>query len=139
MEKQILKDVSPEERLETLKSNAVKSEQFSYARELEPAEVQELQSELSQQMITVDQEDQKLKIHKEAFKSVVKPVKQKIAMNLQKIRTGVEEITDDVFLMKDIEENKMGYYSKEGKLVFERNLKAEEMQYTITEHLKKAN
>lgn len=139
MEKQILKDVSAEERLETLKSNAVKAEQFSYSRELEPAEVQELQSELSQHMITVDQEDQKLKVHKEIYKSVVKPIKQQIGMNLQKIRSGVEEINGEVFLMKDIEENKMGYYSKEGKLVFERNLKAEEMQFSITDHLKKAN
>jgi hypothetical protein len=53
--------------------------------------------------------------------------------DLQKIRTGMEEINDDVFLMKDLEENKMGYYSKEGKLVFERNLKPEEMQYSISD------
>jgi hypothetical protein len=57
-----------------------------------------------------------------------------MAAGLQKIRTGMEEINDDVFLMKDLEENKMGYYSKEGKLVFERNLKPEEMQYSIADY-----
>jgi hypothetical protein len=137
MEKQILQNVIPEERIETLKANAVKSEKFTYARELSNGEIQELQSELSQSMITVDQEDQKLKVHKEAYKSVVKPIKQQMAAGLQKIRTGMEEINDDVFLMKDLEENKMGYYSKEGKLVFERNLKPEEMQYSIADYLLK--
>jgi hypothetical protein len=133
MEKQILQTVDAAERLETLKANAVKTEKFTYARELEQGEIQELQSELSQSMITVDQEDQKLKVHKEAYKAIVKPIKQQMTAGLQKIRTGMEEINDDVFLMKDLEENKMGYYSKEGKLVFERNLKPEEMQYSITD------
>ncbi len=54
------------------------------------------------------------------------------------IRTQVEEVTEDVYLLKDIEESKMGYYSKEGKLVFERNLRPEEQQYSITDHLRKA-
>jgi len=134
MEKQILQNFSSDERIETLKANAVKTEKFTYARELEQGEIQELQSDLSQSMITVDQEDQKLKVHKEAYKAVVKPIKQQIAAGLQKIRTGMEEINDDVFLMKDLEENKMGYYSKEGKLVFERNLKPEEMQYSINDY-----
>ncbi len=138
MEKQILKDVDSQERLETLKANAYLVEKFTYSRELELGEVQELQSSLSQQMILVDKEDQKLKVAKEEYKAVVKPVKQKIASNLTMIRTQLEEVTDEVFLMKDIEENKMGYYSKEGKLVFERNLKADEMQFSITDHLRKA-
>lgn len=137
MEKQILKDSSPGERVELLKSNAYAIEKFTYSRELDLGEVQELQSDLSQQMITVDKEDQKLKIEKERYKSIVKPVKQRIAVNLQMIRTQLEEVTDEVFLMKDIEENKMGYYSKDGKLVFERSLKADEMQFSITEHLRK--
>lgn len=51
----------------------------------------------------------------------------------------MEEVTDEVYLMKDMKEMKMGYYSKEGKLVFERGLRPDEMQFSISEHLKKAN
>lgn len=139
MDKQILKNETPEQRLESLRAAAVKTEKFTFSRELDSGEIQELQSELSQSMILIDQEDQKLKIAKEQFKSVVKPEKQKMVGSLQKIRTGTEEINEDVYLLKDLHEEKMGYYSKEGKLVFERRLKAEEMQYSITDHLKKAN
>lgn len=138
MEKQILSGENAIDRLEQLKNSAEKVESFSYPRELSTGEIQELQSHLSQDMITVDQEEQKLKVAKEIFKAATKPVKQTIAKNLQMIRTQVEEVTEDVYLLKDIEESKMGYYSKEGKLVFERNLRPEEQQYSITDHLRKA-
>lgn len=138
MEKQILSGETAIDRLEQLKNSAEKVESFSYPRELSTGEIQELQSHLSQDMITVDQEEQKLKVAKEIFKAATKPVKQTIAKNLQMIRTQVEEVTEDVYLLKDIEESKMGYYSKEGKLVFERNLRPEEQQYSITDHLRKA-
>jgi hypothetical protein len=137
MEKQILKGESASDRLEQLKNSAEKVESFSYPRELSNGEIQELQSQLSQDMITVDQQEQQLKIAREIYKAKTKPVKQTIAKNLQMIRTQVEEVTEDVYLLKDVEDGKMGYYSKEGKLVFERTLRPEEMQYSIQEHLRK--
>jgi hypothetical protein len=139
MDKQILKGESAVNRLEQLKNSADKVESFSYPRELSTGEIQELQSNLSQDMIAVDQQEQKLKVAREIFKSATKPVKQQIAKNLQMIRSQVEEVTEDVFLLKDIEENKMGYYSKDGNLVFERNLRPEEQQHSIMDHLRKAN
>jgi len=138
MEKKILINESPGDRLEQLKNSADKVELFSYPRELSNGEIQELQSHLSQDMITVDKADQKLKVAKEEFKAATKPVKQTIAKNLQMIRSQVEEVTEEVYLLKDVEEGKMGYYSKDGILVFERNLRPDEQQYSIQEHLRKA-
>lgn len=138
MEKKILQNESQADRLEHLKSVADKLEDFSYPRELTVGEIQELQSGLSQDMITVDRAEQELKIAKEVFKSEVKPIKQQIAKNLQMIRTQVEEVKEKVFLLKDLKEEKMGYYSKDGILVFERELRPDEKQYSITDHLRKA-
>jgi hypothetical protein len=138
MEKKILQNETPADRLEQLKSVADKLEDFSYPRELTNGEIQELQSGLSQDMITVDRAEQELKIAKEVFKSEVKPIKQQIAKNLQMIRTQVEEVKEKVFLLKDLNEEKMGYYSKDGILVFERELRPDEKQYSITDHLRKA-
>lgn len=138
MEKKILQNETPADRLEQLKSVADKLEDFSYPRELTVGEIQELQSGLSQDMITVDRAEQDLKIAKEVFKSEVKPIKQQISKNLQMIRTQVEEVKEKVFLLKDLKEEKMGYYSKDGILVFERELRPDEKQYSITDHLRKA-
>jgi uncharacterized protein YPO0396 len=139
MEKQILINVPQEERIVSLRDSADKVETFTFSRELEIGEVQELQGELSQCMIRIDQEEQKLKMAREAFKSVVKPMRERIKGNLQKVRTQMEEVTEEVYLLKDLQEMKMGYYSKEGKLVFERGLRPDEMQFSIQEHLRKAN
>ncbi|MHC0441586.1 hypothetical protein [Flavobacterium sp. 3-210] len=138
MEKQILQGVTPEERIQQLRDSADRVEEFSYPRELGIGEIQDLQSSLSQDMITVDREDQKLKVAKEVYKSATKPIKQDIASKLQKIRSQVEEVKENVYLLKDVEENKMGYYSKEGNLVFERALRPDEQQFSINEHLRKA-
>lgn len=136
MEKQILSTEPIAERLEILEANSEKKEKFTYSRELDIAEVQELQSELSQIMITVDQHDQQLKMAKEIYKAAVKPSKEKMRAILQNIRSQVEEVTEEVYLMKDLEDGKMGYYTKEGRLVFERRLKPEENQYSIRETFK---
>lgn len=140
MEKQILQNVDPEERIRQLRDSADKvEEKFTYQRELEIGEVQEIQNDMAQALIRIDQEDVKLKVHKEAHKSVVKPLKEEIRSSLQKVRTQMEEVTDEVFLLKDTEEMKMGYYSKEGRLVFERGLRPDEMNFSITEHLRKGS
>lgn len=136
MEKQILSTEPIAERLAILEANSEKKEKFTYSRELDVAEVQELQSELSQIMITVDQHDQQLKMAKEIYKAAVKPSKEKMRAILQNIRSQVEEVTEEVYLMKDLEDGKMGYYTKEGRLVFERRLKPEENQYSIRETFK---
>lgn len=136
MEKQILSTEPIAERLAILEANSEKKEKFTYSRELDIAEVQELQGELSQIMITVDQHDQQLKMAKEIYKAAVKPSKEKMRAILQNIRSQVEEVTEEVYLMKDLEDGKMGYYTKEGRLVFERRLKPEENQYSIRETFK---
>jgi hypothetical protein len=136
MEKQILSTEPIGERLAILEANSERKEKFTYSRELDIAEVQELQSELSQIMITVDQHDQQLKMAKEIYKAAVKPSKEKMRAILQNIRSQVEEVTEEVYLMKDLEDGKMGYYTKEGRLVFERRLKPEENQYSIRETFK---
>lgn len=138
MEKLILQGEAPEERIRQLKDSADKVESFTYPRELGLGEIQELQSHLSQDMITVDREDQKLKVAKEVYKAATKPLKEEIKSKLQLIRSQVEEVKEDVFLLKDIDANKMGYYNKMGVLVFERALRPDEMQFSITDHLRKA-
>lgn len=136
MEKQILSTEPMGERLAILEANSERKEKFTYSRELDIAEVQELHSELSQLLIHVDQHEQELKMQKEIFKANTKPAKEKIRGILQNVRSQVEEVTEEVFLMKDLEAGKMGYYTKEGRLVFERRLKPEENQYSIRETFK---
>ena len=137
MEKQILIGVDSSERLQQLIDVAEKVEKFNYPRELSQGELEELKNELAQNHITIDNQDQVLKSHKEAYNASVKPLRELNKDILRKVRTGVEDVVEDVYLLKDLEEEKMGYYSKDGKLVFERSLKPEEKQYTISDFTNK--
>lgn len=135
MDRQIFKDVSPAERLQLLRDNAYKIEpKFYYTRPLEEGEIQERQDSLSQSMIEIDREDQKLKEAKEAYNSVVKPIKEQMKTDLQEIRTRSEEVVGEVFMIKDLEEGKLGYYSAEGELLQERFLAPEERQHSIIDY-----
>jgi hypothetical protein len=132
MEQRILQNLPIEERQRTLHENAFKVEtKYTYTRELEEGEVQDLQNNLSQNLIEVDKADQVLKAAKEAYNAVVKPIKEQIKGSLQCIRTRSEELTGEVYLIKDEHEQRMGIYSKEGKLLFDRSLLPEEKQYSI--------
>ena len=139
MDQWILQNVPPDERLATLRDNAVRVEpNYRYARELEEGEIQDRQNGLSQDMIAIDHQDQELKVAKEKYNAVVKPLKEQIKGVLQEIRTRTEEVNGDAFLMKDVEEGRMGYYSREGRLLYERRLLPEEMQFSIVDNYKKA-
>jgi hypothetical protein len=139
MDKQILQNETPERRLALLQDSADKVERFTYTRELSLDEIQDLQASLSDDLITISKADRALKGAKAEHQETVKPIKKVISKNLGLIQDQIEEVTEEVYLMKDLEEGKMGFYSKDGLLVFERKLRSEETQYSITEQLRKIN
>ena len=50
---------------------------------------------------------------------------------ITKIRSGIEEVTGDVFLMDNQETGEMGYYNEKGELVYTRLLMQDERQLRI--------
>lgn len=141
MEQRIFQDVPLEDREQYLRDNAFKVDpKYTYTRELEEGELQELNNDLSQSLIAIDREDQNLKEAKEAYNAVVKPLKEQIKGSLQCIRTRSEEVTGQVYLIKDEHAQRMGIYSKEGVLLFDRSLLPDERQFSIIDNtFKKAN
>lgn len=131
MEKQILQDVPMSERLDYLKNSAEKVEKMTYPLSIDEAELNALKTEFSQDAIELDTHDQVLKEAREAYKLKAKPLKKNMAIVMQKIRTRVEEVTEDVYLIADHESNKMGYYNAAGILVYERPLMQNERQLRI--------
>ncbi|MCO6149086.1 hypothetical protein [Flavobacterium sp. NRK1] len=141
MDQRILQDIPIDERVKYIRENAYKVDpKYTYTRELEEGELQEMQNVLSQNLIEIDAAEQVLKSAKEIYNATVKPIKEHIKGSLQCIRTRSEEVTGEVFLIKDEHEQRMGIYSKEGVLLFERSLLPEEKQYSIVDNtFKKAN
>lgn len=141
MESKIFQDVSIRDREQYLKDNATKVEKHTYSKPLDVAEVSKLQTEFAQKAIELNIEESNLKEVREEFKSKTKPLKIEMAKLMQNIRTGAEEVTEDVYHLSDMDSEQMGYYNKEGVLIFSRPLMTSERQYSITvsNNLKKVN
>ena len=140
MEKQLMPNASPRERLEILQANAFRMQEgFSYVRELEQSEIEERQNMLSQSLIKIDAEDEILANAREAHKAVVNPLKQGMKQTLREIKTRSEEVIGTVYMLRDEESQRVGIYSPDGLLISERGLLPEERQYSITEQLRKIN
>lgn len=132
----MFQDKSPKDREQLLRDNATKVESRTYLRSLDPAQVIELQNSFSQKAIELSAADDELKMHRENYKATAKPLKVEMAQLIQGIRTGSEEITEDVFLLADMEDQMMCYFNKLGELIYSRPLMQSEKQYSITESLK---
>ncbi|MDR2223784.1 MAG: hypothetical protein LBE34_13780 [Flavobacteriaceae bacterium] len=131
MEAKIFQNIPERDRVQYLKDNAVSSEQKTYMRALDKAEVIELQNKYAQKAIELNIADETLKSHRETFKVTAKPLKFEMGKLMQGIRTSSEEITEEVFLLADMDEQMMGYYNSLGELIYSRPLLASERQFSI--------
>lgn len=133
MEKQILKSSSKAERLQILRDSADKREKFTYPRALEAKEVVFLKDEFTKNAIALAKHDEARKEFLTDWKAEVKPLKLEMGAQMTRIRSKVEEITEDVFLISDQESELMGYYNADGLLVYQRPLMPEEKQLTLVD------
>lgn len=139
MEKFMFQDRSPKDREQLLRDNATKVESMSYMRPLDSAQVIELQNAYTRKAIELANADADLKMHKEVHKSIVKPIKAEMVQIIQGVRTASEDITEEVFLLADMDDQMMCYYNRLGELVYSRPLMQNEKQYSITDNLKVVN
>lgn len=139
MEARLFEGYSPKERQEMLHANASAIEKKTYSRPLDQAEIAKLQTKFAQKAIDLDIAETALKAERENFKLIAKPIKQEMSTLMQGIRSGSEEITEDVYLVADMSDKMMGYYNKDGVLISSRPLMQNEYQYSISEELKKVN
>lgn len=133
MEKQILRTSSKQERLQILKDSADKRENFTYPRALLAEEVTHLKDEFTKNAITMARHDEKRKEFLTDWKADVKPLKLEMTEQMVRIRSKVEEITEEVYLISDQPLETMGYYNASGDLVYERPLMPEEKQLSLVD------
>lgn len=133
MDNQILKTASKADRVQILRDSADKVEKFTYPRALEAEEVTHLKDEFTKNAISMARKDEARKEFLTDWKGEVKPLKIEMAWQMTRIRSKVEEITEDVYLISDQDSEMMGYYNSAGVLVYSRPLMPEEKQLTIVD------
>lgn len=134
MDSKILQDVGPIERKQLLRDSATKTEVFTYPKALDAKEVTHLKDEYTKNAIQMAKHEERKKEFMEDWKSDVKPLRLEMGQQMTRIRSRVEEITEDVYLLTDHDTKTMGYYNAEGILVYQRPLMPEENQFSIVDN-----
>ncbi|AMD85099.1 hypothetical protein SAMN05444369_101311 [Capnocytophaga haemolytica] len=131
MENPFKKIENKSERVRLLRDNAVKMEELSYPKTLSSEQLSEMKDELAKQDISLQKlEDEKKEVTAD-YAQRIKVAKAERNVVLHSIRTGVQEVTETVYLIDDQDERKMYVYNEDGDLISSRPLKQEERQMTI--------
>jgi len=128
MEKQILQTESRNKRKQILRDTCVKAKQFTYPKTFTPEEMTLKKDELSQHDIKLEILEKEKKQTVEGMNKGIKEVKTERSYTLNCVRTGMEEVTEQVYLLDDQESGNMGFYNQDGELVYTRLLLKEERQ-----------
>lgn len=115
-------------RIEILRTNSERSEEFRYPRQLSGDQMAQTKEEMIQARLHMAMlEDEKQKWNK-GWKERIQPHREKYSEALALVRSGVEEVIETVYLMADHDAGIMEYFNEEGELVFQRALFPAERQ-----------
>lgn len=116
------------ERERFLKDNADTVESISYDKPMKPHEIEKLKEELAEASIKKADAEEQMVEAAQPFKDTIKQQKKVIADAVEKIKRKSEYVTEVCYKMIDPEKRQVGYYNKEGMLVYQRSARQDELQ-----------
>lgn len=131
MESRLFKDLSPEERREMLEANADAIERLGYSRSLPSKDVENLKEQLMSIQIKIDEEQEVLKEKVKEMNQSIKVNKDQRKKIITKLKSRSEYVEEDCYKMVDDKSREVGYYNRDGKLVYTRVARKDELQKTI--------
>lgn len=129
MPKLIMPDMTPEQRYQFLKDNCeTVDNNAKYYRDLTPEDLDAKREKLSQNLIDIDNHEDKLSEAKACFKALIDPLKADNKILLECVKTRKEKVEGTLFYLANHEESMMEEYNAEGELISSRRLRPEEKQ-----------
>lgn len=131
MKKRLFESYPKAERIQVLRDNAERSEDFSYFREYEPEELDLLKDQYFQDASELQKHEEKYNAAKAEFKVNADPIKAKMKETFTGIRIKGRTVTEMVYLLADHENNMMEYYNEAGVMIHSRRMLPDEKQLRI--------
>ena len=138
MEATLFQDLAVDERKEMLDANADAVERLGYSRLLPSDEVDSLKENLSSVQIKIEDKQEELANKSKALKDEIKSLKMNRKSITTKLKSRSEYVEEDCYKMVDEKRREVGYYNREGVLVYSRPARKEELQKTIFQTLRKS-
>lgn len=127
----MLTELPIEERKQILRDSCDQIEERHYTRKFNQLERNQKREILADVSIQLSEMNSELKELRAQFKSKMKPLEEMKSNVLDEIKAGGEFIKGECYKFIDNEEGKVGYYSPEGYLLEQRDLRPEEKQRSI--------
>jgi hypothetical protein len=128
MEKFIMPELVPEERLQYLINACDGHEQTTYYKDLTQDELDSKREKLVDNLIKVSQAEDVLNEYKAEFKSIAEPLKLENKSLQFEVKTGKAEIKGRLFHFADHINGFMNTYDESGEFVSSRRLRPDEKQ-----------
>ncbi len=131
MEKYLGQEYPEEKRIEFLSDNCDSIEELGYSRRFSKDELNQKKEELANISITMNDIEIEKKDSMAYFKEKLKPLKEIKGELLEHLKEKIEFVTEDCYKFIDYERKEVGYYNKQGELVYNRPIMPQEMQKTV--------
>lgn len=137
MDAQLFQDMPLDERKEMLEANADAVEHLGYTRSLPSDEVDQLKEQLMSVQIKIEEKQEELKEKSKELNTIIRDYKDSRKKIVGTLKTRSEYIEEDCYKMVDEKRREVGYYNREGNLVYSRPARREELQKTIFAAIRK--
>lgn len=131
MKETMLTELPLEERKQILRDSCDQIEERHYTRKFDQTERNQKREILADVSIQISEISNELKEIRAEFKSRLKPLEDNKNSILDEIKAGGEFVKGECYKFIDNEEGKVGYYTPEGYLLEQRDLRPEEKQRSI--------
>lgn len=133
----MLSDTPIEQRAQILRDSCDQIEEKHYTRKFEQPEINERREELAEVSIQINNLSQELKEVNADYKGRIKPKEERRGRILDELKAGGEYVKGECYKFIDPEEGKVAWYTPEGYLLEERDIKPEERQRTAFQTLRR--
>lgn len=129
MEKFIGQDIENlQEREQFIKDNAEGIETMGYSKPLKSSVIDKLKEQLANTTIEKEEVEADKKAANQQYNADLKNLRTTIGDIAEKLKSKSEYVNEGCYKLVDEEEKMVGYYNKEGMLVYERQARLEELQ-----------
>ena len=129
MEKFIGQDIENlQEREQFIKDNAECIETMGYSKPLKSSVIDKLKEQLANTTIEKEEVEADKKAANQQYNADLKNLRTTIGDIAEKLKSKNEYVNEGCYKLVDEEEKMVGYYNKEGMLVYERQARLEELQ-----------
>lgn len=137
MQEVMLSDLPVHERENVLRDSCDQIVERHYTKKFTQAQKNESREELADLSIQLNELNNKLKELRAEYKAMMKPISERLNLVLDELKAGGEFVKGECFKFIDNDEGKVGFYTPEGHLLEERDLRPDEKQRSVFQTMRR--